>query len=508
MKLTERTKKSLCLLLSLLMLLSFSAIFTACGETSADPTATTAPEEQSESIEPETEAEATEDRLNAKDSLPDDLDFGGATVTVLTRVGDEDTRLEFIAEKYGGNVVSDAVYERNTLVLERLDIQMEIVESADSRHAGDIINNQIAKTVNAGTDDFDLMGNHLAASSAPVIAGHLQDLTRYEYLDQEQPWWNQSYIESITISGKQYLTVGELSLTYISGLYAMFYNKFLWEQTHEANELYDLVKNGGWTMDALISYTADYNRDLNGDSSIDGQDMAGLSTNPAGIVADALAGACDIRCVERSEDGTYAFVMNNERTIRFVEKMKVLLFENHGTITDPKSDGLQKLSENTALFTIGMLSDTAILRDMEDDYGIIPIPKLDTSQPGYTGVAHNGLSVFGIPVTVTEKGDMVTAFLEAMCAESYRRVTYAYYDIALKTQHARDPITAQMLDTILAGVTFDFGYIFNRPLNMPYLCFRQLLASSAATGKASSTFKTLERSTNRAIEQVLQNIES
>ena len=41
MKFTEHAKKSLCLLLALLTLLSFTVIFTACGETSDDPAVTT-----------------------------------------------------------------------------------------------------------------------------------------------------------------------------------------------------------------------------------------------------------------------------------------------------------------------------------------------------------------------------------------------------------------------------------------------------------------------------------
>jgi len=51
----------------------------------------------------------------------------------------------------------------------------------------------------------------------------------------------------------------------------------------------------------------------------------------------------------------------------------------------------------------------------------------------------------------------VGATMEAMCAESYRTVTPAYFEIALKQKYSRDEETSQMLDLIRAGITFDFG---------------------------------------------------
>ena len=492
-------------LLSLLLaciLLASSVSLAACSDP-VEPDGTTPDTTAPAEAESKTPAN---DRLNARDNLPDDLNFGDTPLVLLTRTGDDDTKREFIAEKDDADVVSSAVFERNSLVEDRLGIKLEIIEGSDTRHGGSDINNLLAKTVSSGTDEYDLISNHMSQTTTSVLAGYLHNLNQFEYLDHDQPWWNQSYSEEVSVDGRQYLAVGELALSYTSGMYAMFYNKTLWAESHAPDELYELVKNNAWTLDALISYTADYNRDLNGDGHIDGEDICGLYYQKTSIMSDAMAGAAGIRFTSVA-DGEYDFVLNNERTLDFVDKMRLLLFENDGVVMEPDdfTNSLKKLSEDTALFTVNMLGGTTYLRDMENDYGILPLPKLNAGQTGYSGFVHNGFSVFGIPATVGD-GDRVTAFLEAMASESYRRVTYAYYDTALKVQYARDPVAAEMLDTISAGVIFDFAYVYNQSLNTAAACFRAMFADTASIGKASSTFKSLERSTERSMEQLVKKL--
>ena len=73
-------------------------------------------------------AEITEDegnkRINAKDSLPKDLNFNGQAIRVMSRGGDEDVIIEFFSEQQDGDVVKEAVYKRNLVVEERLNVRM------------------------------------------------------------------------------------------------------------------------------------------------------------------------------------------------------------------------------------------------------------------------------------------------------------------------------------------------------------------------------------------------
>ncbi len=96
---------------------------------------------------------------------------------------------------------------------------------------------------------------------------------------------------------------------------------------------------------------------------------------------------------------------------------------------------------------------------MEFDYGIIPYPKWDEAQPKYyTSVdgSHEGLVV----LKSIQEHEFVGIISEALNAESWKRVVPAYYDISLKYKGARDEQSVAMLDLIVEGRIFDFGYVY------------------------------------------------
>ena len=245
----------------------------------------------------------------------------------------------------------------------------------------------------------------------------------------------------------------------------MYFNKYMWENYYGGDDLYQIVKAGEWTLDKLTSYTTDMWQDSDGKNGLTENDVVGLF-HCTSALCDGFAGAAGVRFTEYDEENdAYAFVLNEQHTFDFIDRMKLLLFESNSTFIGPDDFkiGLEKLSQNTALFTPNILGGSIYLRSMEKDYGIIPMPKLDTEQEAYTTFIHNGFSVVGIPTTVKEP-DTMAAVTEALCAESYRRVTYAYYDTALKYKYNRDPQAVEMLDIITGNIRFDFAYCYNHSL--------------------------------------------
>ena len=97
---------------------------------------------------------------------------------------------------------------------------------------------------------------------------------------------------------------------------------------------------------------------------------------------------------------------------------------------------------------------------MKDSYGMIPFPKLDESQANYMALVHDSTTLYCIPVTV-QNIEMPCAVLEAMCAENYRTVTPAYYEVALKVKYTQDDISSQIIDMIHDNVRTDFVYANN-----------------------------------------------
>ena len=92
--------------------------------------------------------------------------------------------------------------------------------------------------------------------------------------------------------------------------------------------------------------------------------------------------------------------------------------------------------------------------------------------------------------------------MEALCAESYRKVTPAYYEIALKLKYSRDEETSQMLDIIKAGLKFDFGTVNTANLEGVNAVFRQLMDEGRTD--FASLYERSEARFQRALDRLIE----
>ena len=100
--------------MSVLLLCAIVASTVACGGAADDSDTTT-----QDGATDNTTAEVT-GRDAVSDNLPD-MDYNGATFTILNRTGFE---YEFTAEETG-DVLDDAIYNRNITVEDRFNIKLE-----------------------------------------------------------------------------------------------------------------------------------------------------------------------------------------------------------------------------------------------------------------------------------------------------------------------------------------------------------------------------------------------
>ena len=102
-------------------------------------------------------------------------------------------------------------------------------------------------------------------------------------------------------------------------------------------------------------------------------------------------------------------------------------------------------------------------RDMENDFGIMPLPLYDESQERYYNSAASwSISLYSIPNNAWQDEDFARAgwITQALAYESLYSLTPAYYEVTLQNKVARDEQSARMLDLIFASRTYDFGWYF------------------------------------------------
>ena len=105
-------------------------------------------------METEETGPATDENGYLCDDLPE-LDFGGETVNLLYWSDVENQ--EFIAEELTGEVVNDAIYQRNTTVEDRLNIRYNWIGTPGNGGSIDKYVGKVRDSHTAGDNSYDVL---------------------------------------------------------------------------------------------------------------------------------------------------------------------------------------------------------------------------------------------------------------------------------------------------------------------------------------------------------------
>ena len=449
----------------------------------------------------DTTAEVTEtSRANIPDNLPP-LNFEGKTITIHVR-GDDLAIGEVFIENMTGNIVDDAIYERNMKVEERLNVNIQIFK-ADGWERYDNSITQLKASIAAGDEAFDIVAGWSARIPQISIEGLLYNLVGIDHLDLDQPWWNQSCTEELLIGGKLYFITGDIAKSYLSAMQMYLFNKKLAEDNKVEN-LYDVVREYRWTIDYVDRLIKDMYHDFNGNGEVDSGDSFGLVTATWNY-ADAYMQSFRISMMSRDENGMPVLNVDEERMASCVEKVYNLLWGNQGCTTD--TDGGPQfeifIGDRALLTTVRVMELESTFNQMESDYGVLPFPMFDENQKQYGTRIQDALSIWCIPVDI-KKPEISAAVLEALAAESYRKVTPAYYDVVLKNRYSRDEDTAEMIDLIRSSALINFESIFNEAIGNPWFVMRNLINEKKNNFASywASNKKVVETQLKKVVEEI------
>ena len=256
----------------------------------------------------------------------------------------------------------------------------------------------------------------------------------------------------------------------------MFFNKPMMEDMGtNPDDFYQLVLDGDWNYELFNQYCTDAYRDVNGDSTYDENDVYGcyIRTNTA---PDHFTYTANNIMTTRDSDGIPSLNVNNEHFVNYMQDLYDLYYNNVGVyVTDDESQMINRFAEDGSLFLVNRFVAANSLREMNSEYGIVPFPKYDETQE-YSALVHDAAAIFAIPVTVSHY-DEVSASLEALCAESYRTVVPAYYEMALKTKYMSDSTSGIIIDMIKNAAKTDFVYAYNYALNGAGMISRTMMTS-------------------------------
>ncbi len=432
--------------------------------------------------------------------LPDSFkgekrDFEGMTFNILTR---QDTPMnasggrqviDVVADdNLGDDAVVTAVRERNDRLKATFNFEIVRHQSADQYnniHMQDIILKQ--------DDSYQALQGTMTETLTTALSGALVDFKDTgSYVDLSQGYWDSIAIDALSLDGGVYLLTGDIMVGDDARSFCVVFNKELYnEETHnDASTIYNKVlegvnAEGGWTLEYMKDVASSSYREDTSSNNIYEPDYSGIGTYGTicqGENALHIIQAANIMPLIKESSGAY---YDNTGSQEFFDAFESLNSFFGGTDKDAWlcvvdrierdnkwSEGRDNFKNDKTLFYFTTYESINQLRDMESEFGILPLPKVLNSQLHYgTTVQYYNAVCYSAPsLDYLEDGadERATYILEAMAYYSSPEyfeamgaadtsLKRAYHETLLSRKATRDDESMEMLEIIAENRFYDLS---------------------------------------------------
>jgi len=396
-------------------------------------------------------------------ALPE-LDLEGYTVHVykLTQANIAWASVAFDVDEMTGDIMNDNTYIRNERLMEEYGFIMEDTEA-------DNINEQIPILAQAGDTTYQAYLNSLKQISAQSLQGLFVNLRDVDTLFLDEDWWDQGMVRDLELFRNMYFINGDLNTGDNDNMQILYYNKQLAADLNITN-LYELVRDGKWTIDRFSEMVSLAVHDVNGDGQMDHEDRYGILGSPVETVNSFFAGVGG-RITTLDKDGIPQITAGAEASVNAAEAVSALYGISGGNYNYTKiaaATGLtqrggivQMFQDSRCLFYGNGISASAqYMRDIDVDYGFLPYPKLNEEQDTYYSKVAYSIPVFAIPVQCTEP-EKTGLVLEILSRDSGESLMKDYYEVCFSSKYTRDEESYEMLLIADANHMYDPGNCYD-----------------------------------------------
>ena len=458
----NKLTKLMVLFLAIVMMLS---TFAACDR-----------EDDPKDTDTETETETEGDQTSGTESDSESEtttgffseSFNGEVIHVLGwRSGNITEYVEELTDS--STVVEQAVYNRCDYTETRLNIKTtwEIHENSGFVDYAD--------RENANGGKFDVITNTSTYSQTLMTRGVLSNLKKYPYLDFESDGWAKSLLTDVTVGNKLYFATGDISTNLIFMTSVVFFNKDLVkdleinqkiQEKYNANDLYELVTSGKWTLDKMLTLCEDTYHDTNNDGLKNRGDRFGFNTYQQLLENFYYGGGYTTIKATGSEFSVSEDYLNAEIVGNLLEQVNDFLHDSkdgfyESAASNPFTYVAQEFAAGNVLFSQAPASHAYTTHSNTEDlnYSVLPIPKHTETQEAYACTQSFPYAMYSI-ASQSKYASIASAFLQVFAEESYEVTRPALFDKMMKGRYAEDPEDAEMWEYAVDANVFDVGRIF------------------------------------------------
>ena len=433
------------------VLASISASFAACGGSpvGAAPEVNDSPDTAA-AVSAETAAPAVTQAIDTIEKK----DFGGREFRAIS-TNQSNNKVDVLAEEENGDILNDLVYRRNTKFEELYNVRLTTL----GMDFGSI--NEIArKAAQAGDDPYDLYMTNFTAYTL-ATGGYLLPWSSLASIDLSKPWWDQAAVKELSVAGNSYLITGDISPTGLLHSECILINKKLFD-SRGMDYQYQTAFDGKWTIDKMIDLSKDLSEDLDGDGKM--RDKTDMFSFTLWLDAGTALLYGQGEYLSEKDAGDIPSVKYNVESIaNKYNNIYQLVIENQGNYSKTDHEMTYKVfNQGRAYFCdIMFIKIGMFLRDMEDDFGVLPLPKYDEAQAEYQTDVSGGCTALILPVSCPDP-EGVALLADALAAMAYDSITDSLFDVIVSVKNTRDEESSRMTQLIVRNRVFD-------PIHMYYI---------------------------------------
>ncbi len=452
-----------------------------------------------------------------KDDLPSDLNFEGEVIKVL---GWNSEDPEFEVETKTGDVVEDAIYDRNDRIEERLNVELKwYSQNGAGGSETTAFTQHVEAQFNTGTKMYDIIASYSRTMGVLAVQGFLYNLATIEednYINLEQPWWPAQLVETVNFGDAYYFISGDMATSVLYMMHMIYFNKDLYKRYGvQDTDLYQLVYDGKWTLDKMIELTSQRYVDSDSTPGASANDTYGFIS--LHYICDSFYPGSNLRLVDDDDDDMLVISADygSAKTVKLINKLGQWAATDDVWIHNSSKESSSTRSVTQAAFTSGRAFMTLQHSKVGKNYagltfgiGLMPVPKYDESQVNYYTGMGNPWSIYGIFVDFDQRGDkdatlsMLTAVLECWASEGYRLTTPEIFEVNMQLKYSEGQDETNMFEYIRSGITFDLGKIFSAELSN--MCEKTSYAI-CENASWSSTYAAYKTSLSKQLAQIVEN---
>ncbi len=366
-----------------------------------------------------------------------------------------------MAEEENGDLVNDAVFQRNIVIEEAYNLKFNMFESEP-----DVGADMIKNFVLSGDTTYQLyQATQHRGLPQMILDDYFVDWTQMEAINFDRPYWNTDGVKNLNFGEKIYTIGGDINLVTYNSTNCILFNKKLFDDLgidYPYQDVYDKT----WTIDKMIEIVKQGYADLNGDTEWDANtDRVGFSGWGYEMLYAVYVGLGG-KTLVNDENNLPVLAMDGDKPIKIIDKI-IELFDDTNAYVNLTDWNLDKnaFTEGRMLMDDNMITGISQNRDSDFDIGLLPYPMLDEAQGEYFSRAANIAHLSYIPTTNTNLKD-TGIILEGMAIQSYNTVRPTYYDVTLSLKEAADEETLDMVDIVLGSSSYLYeGFITVQNIN-------------------------------------------